>query len=257
MRYALNLPFGTWILMIAGLSLTNPAFQSKPPTIFLIGDSTMADKKGPVEKNPERGWGQALHQYFSSEVAIQNHAVNGRSSKSFIDEGRWDAVLEALQPGDYVLIQFGHNDQKYKDPKRYTNPTTAYYHNLSRFVRETRAKAATPILLTSIVRRNFNEHGTLEDTHGLYPLIVRQAAKDLDVLLIDHLYATEQIVLELGEEASKDIYLWIPAGAYEIWPDGRQDNTHLSQRGATRYAGIVAEAIRESDLPLRSYLIEK
>lgn len=239
------------MLVVAGIAFTPP-----PPTVFLIGDSTMAERKEPVEQNPERGWGQALQSYFEAVVRVSNHAVNGRSTKSFIDEGRWDKVLEQLQAGDYVMIQFGHNDQKFKDPTRYTNPTTAYYHNLSRFVMDTRAKKATPILLTSIVRRNFNEFGTLEDTHGLYPLIVRQVASDLDVLLIDHLYETEQIVRELGKEVSKDIYVWTEAGEYPKWPEGHQDNTHLSTEGAMRYAKTVADAIRNSNLPLREYILD-
>ncbi|PHN01641.1 rhamnogalacturonan acetylesterase [Flavilitoribacter nigricans] len=241
-------------LVLAAMVLAAMAFSTKPPTVYLIGDSTMANKEGTIEENPERGWGQALQQYFQPTVSVQNHAVNGRSSKSFIDEGRWDKVLESLQAGDYVMIQFGHNDQKYKDPKRYTNPTTTYYHNLSRFVRETREKGATPILLTSIVRRNFNEFGTLEDTHGIYPLIVRQVAGDLDVFFIDHLYATETIVRERGEEPSKDIYLWFEPGEHDRWPDGRQDNTHLSPEGADLYARIVANAILDSRLPLREYI---
>ena len=241
---------------IALFILIGPGFTSKPPTIYLIGDSTMAERKEPVEQNPERGWGQALYPYFDPAVKVENHAVNGRSTKSFLDEGRWAKILEKLRPGDYVLIQFGHNDQKYKDPKRYTNPTTTYYHNLSNFVRETRAQKATPILLTSIVRRNFNESGTLEDTHGLYPLIVRQVAHELEVPMIDHLYATENIVREKGEEASKEIYVWTEAGEYDKWPDGHQDNTHLCQKGADLYAKIVADAIRDSRLPLREYVLE-
>lgn len=243
-------------LILAVISFAILAFKPAPPTIYLIGDSTMANKKGTAEENPERGWGQALQQYFKPEVKVENHAVNGRSSKSFIEEGRWDKVLETLGDGDYVLIQFGHNDQKYKDPKRYTNPTTTYYHNLARFVQETRNKGATPILLTSIVRRKFNEFGTLEDTHGLYPLIVRQVANDLEVFFVDHLYETENIVRELGEEPSKEIYLWYEAGEHERWPDGKQDNTHLSPKGADLYAKIVVDAIEASRLPLREYILE-
>lgn len=242
------------LLSLAGLWGVSFSRPAAAPTLFLIGDSTMAERKEPVEVNPERGWGQALYLCFQPEVKIQNHAVNGRSTKSFIDEGRWDKVLDSLQAGDYVLIQFGHNDQKVNDPSRYTNPTTGYYHNLSRFVTETRARGATPVLLTAIVRRNFNEAGTLADTHGIYPLIVRQVARDLDVLLIDHLAKTEAMVNELGQEASKSIYFWIEPGQYDKFPDGRQDNTHLSQKGAELYARMVAEALAESDLPLRDFV---
>lgn len=216
----------------------------------------MAERKEPVSVNPERGWGQALAQYFRPEVKVENHAVNGRSTKSFIDEGRWDTVLEALHSGDYVLIQFGHNDQKFKDPTRYTNPASGYYNNLLRFVQETRDKGATPVLLTSIVRRNFNEYGTLEDTHGLYPLVVRQVASDHDVAFIDHLSMTEAFVAALGDEPSKEYYMWIAPGQYEKLPDGKQDNTHLTQKGADQYARFVADAIRDSDLSLKRYVAE-
>ena len=256
MKKLIHPKYGMITLALLFLGLIGMSFKPAPPTIYLIGDSTMANKAGTPEENPERGWGQALQQYFNPAVKVENHAVNGRSSKSFIEEDRWKKVLETLQKGDYVFIQFGHNDQKYKDPKRYTNPTTTYYHNLSRFVQETREKGATPILLTSIARRNYNEFGTLQDTHGLYPLIVRQVANDLDVFFIDHLYATENIVRELGEEASKEIYLWYAPGEHKRWPDGHQDNTHLSPKGADRYAKIVTEAIVASDLPLREYVID-
>ena len=121
-------------------------------SVFLAGDSTMADKK---EKDyPETGWGQILPEFFNDYVTVYNYARNGRSSKSFIDEGLWDTILNHLQPGDYVFIQFGHNDQKFQDPRRYTNPFTAYRQNLVRFILDSKKKEAHPVLLTSIVRRN-------------------------------------------------------------------------------------------------------
>ncbi len=242
-------------LLIIGALILIWGFYWKPqgPTLYLIGDSTMANKPGSIEENPERGWGQALQQYFEPEVRISNHAVNGRSSRSFIDEGRWQTVLESLKAGDFVLIQFGHNDQKFKDPKRYTNPTGAYLHNLKRFIRETREKGATPVLLTSIVRRKFNEFGTLVDTHGIYPLIVRQVAQEEQILLIDHLYHTEKIVQEWGAERSKELYVWVEPGKYAKLPDGKKDDTHLSKKGADLYAKIVAEQLVEQDKALKYF----
>nr|MBP6758930.1 rhamnogalacturonan acetylesterase [Flavobacterium sp.] len=118
---------------------------AQKPTIYGIGDSTMANKVKP-EENPERGWGQMLPLFFNDNITIDNRAVNGRSTRSFIAEKRWDDILKTLKKGDYVFIQFGHNDQKEKDSTRYTNPHTAYRHNLIRFVEETRAKGATPII---------------------------------------------------------------------------------------------------------------
>ena len=235
------------------LAATRPALDPVL-TIHLIGDSTMADKPGTPEENPERGWGQLLPQCFSDAVAVRNYAVNGRSSKSFRDEGRWDEVLENLAPGDYVFIQFGHNDQKLTDSTRYTNPWSGYRRNLERFVDETRARGGVPVLLSSIVRRNFNEHGTLVDTHGAYPFVALSVARERNVSFIDMQLLTEDYVIELGPEAAKAIYLWLEPGEYPRYPDGKQDDTHLSPAGARAYAGLVAEAIREMELPLARYL---
>ena len=127
-------------------------------TIYLIGDSTMANKVKPDE-NPERGWGQVLPTFFNDNTIIDNRAVNGRSTKSFIAEKKWEAVYKVLKSGDYVFIQFGHNDEKVADSLRYTNPHTAYRYNLIRFVTEARQKGAIPILFSSVARRNFNEQG--------------------------------------------------------------------------------------------------
>ena len=222
-------------------------------SVFLIGDSTMSDKPGTPEENPERGWGQLLPEYFNEKVAVYNHAVNGRSSKSFISEGRWEAVLKELKSGDYVFIQFGHNDQKYKDPKRFTNPWTTYRRNLERFVEETRAKGANPIILSSIVRRKFNEHGTLMDTHTTYPFVARVVAEHKGIPFIDMQLFTEDYVNDLGDEKSKAIYLWIKPGEYEKFPDGKKDDTHLSLHGAREYAGLVVKEIKRQELPLANF----
>ena len=242
------------------LLFTTSAFrwqQAPEINIFLIGDSTMADKPGTPEENPERGWGQLLPIFFNEKAVIHNHAVNGRSSKSFLDEGRWEAVLKELQSGDYVFIQFGHNDQKYKDPSRYTNPWTSYRRNLEKYVNDTRAKGAFPIILSSIVRRKFNDYGTLIDTHETYPFVARTVAENLDIPFIDMQLLTEEYVRNLGDEKSKEIYLWVKPGEYERLPEGKQDDTHLSLRGATEYARLVIEEIKRLQLPLTNFLDEK
>jgi lysophospholipase L1-like esterase len=223
-------------------------------TVHLVGDSTLADKPGTPEENPERGWGQLLPEFFTEAVAVRNYAVNGRSSKSFRAEGRWAEVLKALEPGDYVFIQFGHNDQKVADSTRYTNPWSGYRRNLERYVAETRAAGGVPVLLSSIVRRNFNEHGTLVDTHGAYPFVARSVARELSVPFIDLQLLTEDYVIAAGPVASKAIYLWLEPGQYPRYPEGKQDDTHLSPAGARAYAGLVADAIRDLALPLSRYL---
>lgn len=222
-------------------------------TIYTIGDSTMSDKKNP-EENPEHGWAQVLEQYFNDKVTVDNRAVNGRSTRSFITEDRWKSVLDSLQKGDYVFIQFGHNDQKIKAPTRYTNPHTAYRHNLIKFVTETRDKGANPILLTSIVRRNFNEHGVLVDTHGEYPLETRLVAIEYNVPLIDLQYQTELLEESYGIEESKKLHLHFSPGENPYYPDGRTDNTHLSLLGANKISKIVIEEIQSRQLPLGAYL---
>lgn len=227
--------------------------QAQKPTLFLVGDSTMADKKDP-DKNPEHGWGQILPTLMNNTITIQNHAANGRSSKSFRTEGLWDKVYKQLKKGDYVIIEFGHNDQKSEDPKRFTNPTTQYRANLERYVKETREKGATPILMTSIVRRNFNENGVLIDTHNLYPIIVRMVAKDLDVPFVDMQQETEEIVLSYGPEKSKELYLHLPPNEKSYYPKGRNDDTHLSKLGATLTAEKATKQLSKLNIGLEKFI---
>jgi lysophospholipase L1-like esterase len=225
-------------------------------TIFTIGDSTMANKPNP-EENPERGWGQMLPQFFIDSIAIENHAVNGRSTRSFINEGRWDSIVKELNKGDYVFIQFGHNDQKENDPKRYTNPHTTYRHNLMRFVTETREKGAYPVLFSSIVRRNFNEQETLIDTHGAYPLETRLVAKELDVPFIDLQYLTGQMEESYGVEDSKKLHLHFEVGEIPFYPEGKQDDTHLSVLGATNVANLAINELKNVVPDLAPFIKDK
>ena len=132
--------------------------QQNEITIFMIGNSTMANKPYD-EGNPEKGWGQILPLYFKEGVRIENHAVNGRSTKSFLDQGRWEVVKEKIKPGDYVIIEFGHNDAKKEDSTRFADANTTYRWNLEKFVNETVERGGIPILATPIVRRRFDEQG--------------------------------------------------------------------------------------------------
>lgn len=205
----------------------------------------MADKKNP-EENPEHGWVQVLPQFFNADVKIDNRAVNGRSTRSFINEKRWDSIYKYLEKGDYVFIQFGHNDQKINDPKRYTNPHTAYRYNLIRFVTETKEKGAIPVLFSSIVRRKFNEEGTLVDTHGEYPLAVRLVAQEYQVTFIDLQFLSEQLEESYGDEDSKKLHLHFEPGENLYYPDGKHDDTHLSKLGAIEIAKLaVAELMKK------------
>ncbi len=248
-------------------------------TVFMIGDSTMANK--PLGKeNQERGWGQMLPLYFEGALRIDNHAVNGRSSKSFISEGSWDKVMELIKPGDYLIVQFGHNDEKSQDSTRYTVPGGSFDANLTRFVREAREKGATPILMNSIARRNFpapdgteqaqtddkqndwrsaRNNGLVEgdilvDTHGAYLDSPRNVATRENVTFIDLNKDTRELIQKLGPELSKDLFMWIPADTYEFCPKGKVDNTHLNILGGIIISHIAASRIAENVPGLRQYI---
>lgn len=218
-------------------------------TIYSIGDSTMANKVSP-ETNPEHGWVQVLPAFFNPEVVIDNRAVNGRSTKSFIQEKRWESVYKVLKPGDYVFIQFGHNDGKIADSLRYTNPHTSYRYNLIQFVKEARDKGAIPILFSSIARRNFNEQGVLIGTHGDYPLETRLVAQEYHVPFIDLEYYSELLEIAYGPEKSKQLHLHFKAGEVPYYPEGKDDDTHLSSKGANEIARIAVDQIKLLEGPL-------
>ncbi|MEJ4087444.1 rhamnogalacturonan acetylesterase [Galbibacter orientalis] len=239
-------------LFLIALSFTF-SINAQDITIYTIGDSTMADKKDP-ENNPEHGWAQVLPNYFKDNVTIINKAVNGRSSRSFITEGRWDSIYKKLEPGNYVFIQFGHNDQKVKDPSRYTNPHTAYRHNLIKFIKESREKGAIPILFSSIVRRNFNEEGTLVDTHGEYPLEARLVAQEQEVTFIDLQYLTEQLEESYGLEESKKLHLHFEPREIAYYPKGKHDDTHLSNKGANEVSKLFIKELQKQNNELATYL---
>lgn len=230
------------------------AFKSDKPvvTIFMIGDSTMANKDL-TGGNPERGWGMVLPRYFTGEVRIDNHAMNGRSSKSFIDEGRWDKVISRVKRGDYVFIQFGHNDEKPK-PDRHTDPGSTFDDNLRRFVNETRAKGGIPVLFNSIVRRNFDASGTLVDTHGAYRESPRNVARELAVPFVDMNRITHELVQGLGPEESKKLFMWVEPNTVPAMPKGKEDNTHLNPYGAKVIAGLAVDAIAEAVPALAGYV---
>jgi beta-xylosidase/pectin methylesterase-like acyl-CoA thioesterase/lysophospholipase L1-like esterase len=222
------------------------------PALVLAGDSTMADK--PNLALPERGWGQLFRELVRPPLRLDNRAVNGRSTKSFRDLGHWDAVLESLSPGDWVVIQFGHNDEKSEDPARFTDPDGEYRANLQRFVRETRARGAHPVLATSVVRRRFDEAGTFYDSHGEYPRVVREVAAEEGVSLLEMEDATRDLVQRFGAGGSRSLYLHFEPGEHPQLPDGLSDDTHFSEFGARLVAGQAAREMARLHLPIVRYL---
>ena len=266
--------------VIAALVLVfSAAVEDKTTTIFIIGDSTAA-KKDLSTGSPERGWGMALQCYFDSAyIRVDNHAVNGRSSKSFIDEGRWDKVLSAMKPGDYVIIQFGHNDEK-PAVERHTDPGSTFDYNLAKFVRETRERGGIPILMNPVVRRNFAqkplkndddeklrnttfadgsklvEGDSLIDTHGLYKVAPRDVARRMNCHFIDANQITHDLEQSLGVEGSKKLHMWYKPGEEPRLPQGRQDNTHYNIYGAQVVAKLLAEALIEEIPVLSKYYVD-
>lgn len=229
------------------------SFTAKDPLrVFLIGDSTMADKL-PADF-PETGWGMPFSKLFNEAVEVQNHAYNGRSTKSFRREGRWAKVQAQLKKGDYVFIQFGHNDAKASDTARYAPSQTDFRENLTRYVAETRAKGGIPILLTPTQRRKFDSTGVFVDQHADYPNVVREVAAKEKVLLIDIEKESKKYISSEGPEGAKKMFLHYPVGIFRKFMKGAADDTHFSPFGAMKISDMVAEAILASNEHLRSFL---
>lgn len=256
-RYIISLKsfvIAVFSLCLASCTASNEETQKVVGfTIHTIGDSTMADKAETAR--PETGWGEFItsHIVDTANVHHINYATNGRSTKSFLAEGRWAKALENIKQGDYVFIQFGHNDQKILDTLRYTNASTMYKENLRLFINESRNLGAMPILLTSIVRRNFNEAGVLVDTHGDYPEAMRQVAAEMNVPLVDAQLLSEKLVLAYGPEASCLLYNHVEAG-HVNYPEGKADDTHLNSNGAKKIADIIIAEIKKVDARLDASL---
>lgn len=248
MSYTANL---IWLL----LAIIFSAFVLAPkqPTIFLIGDSTLADKQ--LKAAPETGWGTAFAGLIDQGAArVENHAMNGRSTKSFLSEGRWANIADKLTPGDYVLIQFGHNDQKIQDSTRYAAAESTYQDNLRRFITETRAKGAIPVLITPVVRRRFDEQNQLVHTLGSYPDAVKKVAATTSTPVIDLNTLSAKRLTELGPDLAKSWFLHLKPDESPNHVKGLADDTHFSPFGAAEVAKLVASEIVRQDLPLTAHL---
>jgi lysophospholipase L1-like esterase len=210
-------------------------------SLYIAGDSTAAQKY--ADAAPETGWGMALPFFLHKHLPVSNHAVNGRSSKSFVDEGRLDAILAAIGPGDFLLIQFAHNDEKVADPTRYTEPWTTYQDYLRLYIDGARARGARPVLATAVERRRFDAGGNAVPTHGDYPAAMRALAQEERVGLLDIQALSLALWQELGVEGTKTYFNWTAA---------EQDNTHFNPPGAIAVARLVArELVRTRVLDAR------
>lgn len=224
MKIPCTLLISTLALFIIMLSCTQP----HSPTLFIAGDSTAQGYD--TTKTVMRGWGQILPEYLCGGLKVENHAKAGRSTKSFRAEGRWDSIMSRVRKDDWVLIQFSHNDTSVK-PERHASPTD-FKKNLILFINETRTKGAHPLLLTPLVMRTFHEGNLIDSRLKTYPGIIRQVAKEYNVPLIDINLKTRDLILRLGDEESKELY--VP-----------NDDTHTSEAGARAVAEFVAEGLKE------------
>jgi lysophospholipase L1-like esterase len=241
-----------FMVSVLFLLLVTLGWAREPITIYLAGDSTMAEKL--PTKRPETGWGEFLQRAFDENlVRVENHAKNGRSTRTFLSEGLWQDIVTKLKPGDCVFIQFGHNDESKEKVDRYTPPSD-YRANLTRMVNDVRAKAATPVLLTPLMRRKFDKQGKLVDTHGEYPDIVRSVAASLEVPLIDMHRASEKVLQQYGDAPSRKLFLQLKPGENPNYPQGVEDNTHFNPTGAEIMAGLAVQGIRDAKLGIAKYL---
>lgn len=230
------------LIAITGLALITMSFLLAPKhiTVYLAGDSTMADKE--TKAYPETGWGMPFSHFFDSSVTVKNIAKNGRSTKTFITEGLWKSITDSLKKGDYVLIQFGHNDEV--PTKKSFTTEDEFAANLTRFVKDVTYKNAQPLLITPAARRKFTAEGKVEGTHEVYAAIVRKVATSLHVPMIDLDRESQALLEKAGPEGSKKFYNHLNAGESPNYPDGKADDTHFSVLGAKKMADIVIDGIR-------------
>ncbi|WP_144552615.1 rhamnogalacturonan acetylesterase [Bacillus sp. X1(2014)] len=224
-------------------------------TVYLAGDSTVSDYSSSFA--PRAGWGQFIHRYFDDTIVVKNTATPGRSSKSFIAERRLESILKQIKKGDYLFIQFGHNDEKINDPSRYTEPNSTYKIYLKQYIDGARAKQAIPVLITPVERRSFSNEGRLRNSHGEYPKAMKELGMEEHVAVIDLTAKSKGLFQELGPDRTKEVFLWLEPGENKNYPNGVQDNTHFKETGANKIARLVLEGIKESKLvPLQNHILK-
>ena len=215
--------------------------------IFMMGDSTM--KYNNIFQYPQVGWGQVLHLFTKNEWLIEDHAENGRSTKSFIEEGRFDLILSRLSKGDYVICEFGHNDEKKQDSSRYTVPYGSYQENLKYIADEVIKKGANIIFATPITRHKFVD-GVCVNTHMDYPDAMMDFASKNGYTCIDMNKLTMDLSTKLGEEETKKYHMIFPANVYKYYPEGKDDHSHLRYEGALVIAETFVNAVAKTNHPI-------
>jgi lysophospholipase L1-like esterase len=240
--------------LISIILMTSFALPPKKITIWMIGDSTMAIKD--PKAYPETGWGMPFVQFWDSTVKVDNRSRNGRSSKSFTAEGLWNPVIENMSEGDYLIIQFGHNDESKDKGERYSTPEE-FKANLAAYITQARSKKAIPILITPVGRRKFDEAGKIKETHLGYSDLVRQVAREQNTLLIDLDKKSQELFQQMGPETSKLLFNYLEPGEHPNFPNGVKDDTHFSELGARRMAEIVLAEIRALHIELADRIVKR
>jgi lysophospholipase L1-like esterase len=241
---------GAVLLLSAGpAAAAAPSRQHRPVTVFVAGDSTAAT--WPADVAPKAGWGQALGAFLDPHrVRVDNRALSGASSKSFADAGLLDAILADIRPNDYLLISFGHNDEKTDD--RHTDPYTTYQEYLSKYIDGARRHHAKPVLVTPVERRRFDANGHATASHGEYPAAMLALGTARHVPTIDLTSLSMALWDRAGVEGTKDYFLYQDPGENPNFPDGVVDNTHFQAHGAIELARIVVRALVDQHiLPCR------
>lgn len=219
-------------------------------TVFIAGDSTAAHKAS--NKRPETGWGEKLYEYFIDDITVNNFAFNGASTKTFLKKGLLTDIDNEIKENDYLIIQFGHNDQKVEDPNWGTS-IKEYQQNLDKFVQVARKHNATPIILSSIVRRRYDNNDKLINTLGDYPSAAERYSKENDVLYLDINKVTFNYIAKMSPKES--LKLWLNVDKSNNYPEGIHDNTHLNEYGAHIIAGLIANEISRLNIPLSQKII--
>lgn len=221
--------------------------------IFMMGDSTM--KYNNIYNYPQVGWGQILHLFTKNEWLIEDHAENGRSTKSFIEEKRFDTILNRLASGDFVICQFGHNDEKIQDPTRYTTPYGTYQENLKYFAEEVEKRGAHIVFATSITRHKF-ENGKCINSHQDYPQAMLDFAAKNGYTCVDLNQMTMDLYSSIGEEESKKFHMIFEAGTYAAHPEAKDDHSHLVYEGALMVAELFVRALRKTNDPIKECFLD-
>lgn len=229
------------LILIAIISLGFILPDKKKIKIFIAGDSTASIKE--TKAFPETGWGMPFAYFWDSSVTVVNKAKNGRSTKSFRNEGLWQQIINESSEGDYVIIQFGHNDEV--PTKANATTETEFSNNLSRFILEARSKKLIPVLLTPVARRKFDSTGRIESTHDVYSQIVRDVAAKENIPLIDSDKKSQQLYQQMGVENSKLLFLHLKPGEHPNYPEGKEDNTHFNELGARLIAQLVLAELKQ------------